>query len=158
MDRVSSSCAPVLLFRGLITYRDYAILWDPTINTLVQLQRMAMVIAHELGQSPHPPLHGGYVCVCSELTAPLCAGCSCVCVRVQLTMWTGDIVTASWWSQLWLNEGFARFYQFVAGDAVSPDLMLTDQFITVAQRIALATDSGPNTIPVADDSRNARRE
>jgi hypothetical protein len=39
-------------------------------------------------------------------------------------------VTAAWWSQLWLNEGFARFEQFVAGDEISPELQLTDQFIS----------------------------
>ena len=33
---------------GLITYRDNAILWDPAINTIAQLQRVAFVMAHEL--------------------------------------------------------------------------------------------------------------
>ena len=63
----------------------------------------------------------------------------------------GNLVTASWWSQLWLNEGFARFMQFFAGDAVSPELLLTDQFITVAQRQALVTDSSRNTHPVVNE-------
>ena len=101
---------------GLITYRDNAILWDPRVNTIVQLQRVALVIAHELAHQ-----------------------------------WFGNIVTASWWSQLWLNEGFARFMQFVAGDAVSPELQLTDQFITIAQRQALVTDSSANTHPVVNE-------
>ena len=98
------------------SYRDNAILWDPRVNTVVQLQRVALVIAHELSHQ-----------------------------------WFGNLVTAAWWSQLWLNEGFARFMQFVAGDAVSPALQLTDQFITVAQRLALARDSSVYTHAVSRD-------
>ena len=102
---------------GLITYRDNAILWDPALNTIVQLQRVAFVMAHELAHQ-----------------------------------WFGNIVTAAWWSQLWLNEGFARYMQFLAGDDVSPELQLTEQFITVAQRQAMLTDSSPRTNPIVTDN------
>lgn len=42
-----------------------------------------------------------------------------VVAHEQAHMWFGDLVTCEWFSNLWLNEGFARYFQYFATALVS---------------------------------------
>jgi len=41
-------------------------------------------------------------------------------------MWFGNLVTMKWWEDLWLNEGFARYYDFMTINSVFPEWHMSE--------------------------------
>ncbi|MES1910996.1 MAG: hypothetical protein MHM6MM_003503 [Cercozoa sp. M6MM] len=66
-------------------------------------------------------------------------------------MWFGNLVTMDFWSALWLNEGFARFMEFVAVDALFPEWKIWNMFASEVRSAALALDESTGTHPVHVD-------
>ena len=66
--------------------------------------------------------------------------------------WFGNLVTPSWWTDLWLNEGFASYVEYLGVDAVQPDMKLLEQFVVSdlqdVFRIDALESSHPISIPV----------
>ncbi|XP_040010464.1 leucyl-cystinyl aminopeptidase [Xiphias gladius] len=48
--------------------------------------------------------------------------------------WFGNLVTMSWWNDLWLNEGFATYMQYMSLQTVFPQLDIGNLFLTVRFR------------------------
>ena len=62
--------------------------------------------------------------------------------------WFGNLVTMRWWTDLWLNEGFASWIEYLAVDTIFPQWDMWTQFITDEQHAALKLDALENTHPV----------
>ncbi|NXW96301.1 AMPE aminopeptidase, partial [Larus smithsonianus] len=43
--------------------------------------------------------------------------------------WFGNIVTMDWWDDLWLNEGFASYFEFLGVNAAEPDWQMVEQVL-----------------------------
>lgn len=62
--------------------------------------------------------------------------------------WFGNLVTMRWWTDLWLNEGFASWIEYLAVDTLFPDWEMWTQFIVDEQHIALKLDALEHTHPI----------
>ncbi len=55
--------------------------------------------------------------------------------------WFGDLVTMTWWNDLWLNESFATIMEYYATDALYPELKAWQDFFTSDCVAALRRDA-----------------
>ncbi|MBP6911824.1 MAG: M1 family metallopeptidase [Candidatus Pacebacteria bacterium] len=65
--------------------------------------------------------------------------------------WFGNLVTMEWWTDLWLNEGFASYIEYLAADHLFPQWKLWEQFVAIDHSIALRLDSLATTHPIEVD-------
>ncbi|CAL8096507.1 unnamed protein product [Orchesella dallaii] len=62
--------------------------------------------------------------------------------------WFGNLVTCEWWNDTWLNEGFARYFQFIGANYSGGDFRSLDRYVIDVTQLAMAYDESVNTEPV----------
>lgn len=62
--------------------------------------------------------------------------------------WFGNIVTMEWWTDLWLNEGFATWISYLAIDEQFPDWDIWTQFVYTDYASALKLDAMRSSHPI----------
>lgn len=121
---------------GLLTYRTTAILFDEENSDSGYKKQVSYVVAH-----------GMVLTILLKQTENL--------YWLEIAhQWFGNLVTMDWWSDLWLNEGFATWVGWLAIDRFHPEYLVWSQFVADAVQNASQLDSlrgsHPIEVPVKD--------
>lgn len=68
--------------------------------------------------------------------------------------WFGNLVTMTWWNDLWLNEGFATYIEYVGVNHIEPQWNILESFTTDKMDL-LRSDALKNTSPVSKEVSDA---
>ncbi|KAM6076076.1 glutamyl aminopeptidase [Chlamydotis macqueenii] len=65
--------------------------------------------------------------------------------------WFGNIVTMDWWDDLWLNEGFASYFEFLGVNAAESDWQMLEQVLIDDVLPVMRDDSLLSSHPIVVD-------
>lgn len=69
-------------------------------------------------------------------------------IHEEVHMWFGDLVTCDWWSYSWLNEGFARYFNYFITAQIETAWKLEWKFVTARLQSVFGPDSIDGTKPM----------
>ncbi|NXB65721.1 AMPN Aminopeptidase, partial [Struthidea cinerea] len=63
--------------------------------------------------------------------------------------WFGNLVTLRWWNDLWLNEGFASYVEYLGADSAEPSWSIKDLMVLNELHAVMATDALASSHPLS---------
>jgi aminopeptidase N len=138
---------------GAITYREAALLLDDAQSSFATKQRVAQVVAHECVGAAHRVatrngVHGTHGATGAHYTPLNLFEPPRHPARRLSHQWFGNLTTMQWWTQLWLNEGFAKHMEYVVTERLFPAWRTFDHFTAVVQSAAFSLDAMASTHPI----------
>ncbi|XP_028812988.1 aminopeptidase N-like isoform X1 [Denticeps clupeoides] len=75
-------------------------------------------------------------------------------------MWFGNLVTLRWWNDLWLNEGFASYVEYLGADYAEPTWNIREQIVRMDVQRVFSVDALASSHPlsVSEDEVNRPEE
>ncbi|TRY78714.1 hypothetical protein TCAL_06795 [Tigriopus californicus] len=68
--------------------------------------------------------------------------------------WFGNLVTMDWWTDLWLNEGFATYMEYIGANSYLPDNQKQERAVLNDLHDVLGIDSLKSAVPISVEVGN----
>ncbi|KAJ0069517.1 hypothetical protein NL108_008463 [Boleophthalmus pectinirostris] len=72
-------------------------------------------------------------------------------------MWFGNLVTLRWWNDLWLNEGFASYVEYLGADKAEPDWNVKDLIVLNDVHRVFAVDALTSSHPLSSKEEDIQK-
>ncbi|XP_073328901.1 aminopeptidase N-like [Pagrus major] len=72
-------------------------------------------------------------------------------------MWFGNLVTLRWWNDLWLNEGFASYVEYLGAHEAEPDWNVKDLIVLSDVHRVFAVDALASSHPLSSNEEDIQK-